>query len=51
MAVEICLAGETAALNCLSQVSGDTTLVGELPEDFHPTDMHMFPRGQGGLVK
>lgn len=36
-------------INCSEKVSAETTKIGELSEDFHPTDMHWFPRGhQGG---
>ena len=44
---DVVSAGDDRRLNKWNLVSGETTLVGELPEDFHPTDMHMFPRGQG----
>ena len=29
-------------------VNAETAEVSELPGDFHPTDMHWFPRGQAG---
>ncbi len=29
-------------------VSAETTQIGELPEGSHPTDIHWYPRGQGG---
>ena len=34
-------------------VSGETQTVLELPNDFHPTDMHWFPRSHhgGGSIK
>ena len=29
-------------------MSGETQTVLELPNEFHPTDMHWFPRGHHG---
>ncbi len=39
--------GDDRKINRWNLVSGETALIAELPEDFHPTDMHTFPRGHG----
>jgi WD40 repeat protein len=40
--------GDDRKINKWSLVTGETALLAELPEEFHPTDMHFLPRGQSG---
>ena len=48
---DVVSAGDDHKIYKWNLVSGETALVAELPENFHPSDMHGFPKGQAGAGK